>query len=525
MTEHEPSQPEGLTARIPLLHSLQIKLFIPVLVVLVVLIFLQARSIAIGNREEYARGNQELLQVGAKQLADGVLESLVFGDHDESTFPEMLNEALRLSGISMDERCCALVNPRGEPLAVGGLLVPESATAARRPWPTVTDTTLLKSTTPFLNRDEAWQAALHPLPNLTSCRRCHAERGEVNGWVLVGLSQENVRATERAIQRVGGIAAVVASIVFGITVWLLVAIHVRRPLSGIASAMSRVMDGDLTVRYDTVAPDEIGHLGNRFNEMVTRLEEVDHELHAKNVEIMERAERMVTIGEMASRLAHEIRNPLAGIESVLSVMHEETPDGSDDRPILHEALLQVRRIDRTISDLLSFARPRKPEFARQSIHEIISGLVSFCQQPSVSGSHQITYRPGSDVPPVEVDRDQISQALLNMVLNALRVMTEPGVVTISTIATAEGGLEVRVRDTGPGIPTEDLPRIFDAFYTTRSKGTGLGLAISRSVIIRHGGALDVASTGPAGTEFRFSLPATSPGEGAEDPEVNDPHPG
>jgi len=259
--------------------------------------------------------------------------------------------------------------------------------------------------------------------------------------------------------------------------------------------------------------------------MVTRLEEVDHELHAKNVEIMERAERMVTIGEMASRLAHEIRNPLAGIESVLSVMHEETPDGSDDRPILHEALLQVRRIDRTISDLLSFARPRKPEFARQSINEIISGLVSFCQQPSVAGSHQITYRPGSDVPPVEVDRDQISQALLNMVLNALRVMTEPGVVTISTIATAEGGLEVRVRDTGPGIPTEDLPRIFDAFYTTRSKGTGLGLAISRSVIIRHGGALDVASTGPAGTEFRFSLPATSPGEGAEDPEVNDPHPG
>jgi signal transduction histidine kinase len=225
-----------------------------------------------------------------------------------------------------------------------------------------------------------------------------------------------------------------------------------------------------------------------------------------------RSDRLATVGELAAGLAHEIRNPLAGISGALHVIGSQLPPGDARAPLLADVQAQIARMNRTLTDLLQHARPVPP----QRIAVEINGLLAQSLQFLPRGDIQIVSRLDGSVPEVYVDPSLLHQAFLNILVNARQAMPQGGRLTVETRVAPGRTLEVEVRfsDTGGGIAAEHLSRIFQPFFTTKAQGTGLGLAIAARVVEQHGGRITVESLVGRGTTFTIVLPATPPTNGA-----------
>jgi signal transduction histidine kinase len=495
-----PFSPGG----VPLRDSLQLKLFIPVFCGLVILIVIQARILVNTNRTQYLGAMENRLQTASLSLEHSMVEAMIFGDHNRGTLEGHFDEAVTLAGPSQSGLVSRLVDLQGHRMA-GASSADESFGALGFFVPPA-------QLSPVQLRNQDGLGVAVPVMNRTTCRRCHAQDGETLGWITVAVSLQELASGEEIIQRTGVLTVLVLSIVFGLTIWALMFIHVSRPLAELQGLMGRVMKGDLKVRYKVEGRDELARLGERFNLMVQRLDEIDKELQEATAQLMMRAEKMVNVGELASRLAHEIRNPLAGIESVVSIFLEDLPEDDPERDILRETLSQIHRIENTLNDLLSFARPKPARFKTVAVEDMLTGIVAFCRDGNITGIHEIEFTPSGDLPPLRADQDMLNQAFLNVIMNGFQVMSEPGTVIIQAGVREVVGrgqeVWVSIADTGPGIPPEVLPHVFNAFFTTRTRGTGLGLAITRTIVNKHGADLRVERTGPEGTEFLFTFPVS-----------------
>jgi signal transduction histidine kinase len=225
-----------------------------------------------------------------------------------------------------------------------------------------------------------------------------------------------------------------------------------------------------------------------------------------------RAGRLAAMGEMAVKIAHEIRNPLGSIELFASLLQKELEDNADLKPLCGHICSGVKRIDNIISNLLLFIRPEQtPEMQVLDVHESLKDSLFFAE-------HLIHTNTGIDVVthfgdrPLKINGDSqlLSQVSLNLILNALQAMPDGGRLTISTgtCDNVHGNeiAEIRYADTGCGIPQKNLSKIFDPFFTTKKKGTGLGLAIVHHITESHGGTIDINSSESQGTECIVSLP-------------------
>jgi len=236
-------------------------------------------------------------------------------------------------------------------------------------------------------------------------------------------------------------------------------------------------------------------------------------------ERLERAERLATLGQVAASLAHEIRNPLAGIAGAVGVMADELPDTDPRKEIMDEILSQTRRLTKTVQDLLTFARPATPLLASCDLHQVLDRVLLLLAEDPIAKRIRLVrnYSPG--LPRLEADDKQLGQVFLNLLLNAAQAMHGDGQVTITTRLNgargadgeppaAAGGhtIEVSLTDTGPGIPPAVLSELFKPFFTTKPRGTGLGLAISRRIIEDHGGWIRAESVPQQGATFRIGLP-------------------
>jgi hypothetical protein len=291
---------------------------------------------------------------------------------------------------------------------------------------------------------------------------------------------------------------------------------VERPVARLVRAMARVEAGDLEFRADLTSRDELGRLAESFNAMVERLRAARAEIEGYHLQRLARAERLATLGELAASLAHEIKNPLAGIAGAVQVIAEELPEADPRKEIMHEILSQVHRLDRTVRDLLAFARPGKPEVAPCDIHQVLDRvLLLLSENPEAKQVRVVrAYQPG--IPNLVADGKQLGQVFLNLILNAIQAMPTGGLITLRTAAgdgsdsdgqsLAPGELIVAVTDTGPGIPSQLLKDIFTPFVSTKRRGTGLGLSVSRRIVEDHGGWITADSTPGEGTTFRVGLP-------------------
>jgi signal transduction histidine kinase len=317
--------------------------------------------------------------------------------------------------------------------------------------------------------------------------------------------------------RLMGVAAAGALVICAVLLVALAAL-IQRPLVELSRKIEQVRAGDLYVEVDfSRREDEIGRLGKNFNEMVRRLRENREELQRIHQTQMSRAEHLATLGELAAGLAHEVRNPLAGIAGAVDILARELPAQSPNRAIVGEVQQEVRRIQSILTELLDYARPRRPEIRPADLNSTIDHAVQLARQQIASRPIEVRLLP-HDLPPVAHDPVQIERLLLNLMLNAFQAIRQAGVVTVEVKGTNEGGAAaISIRDTGHGIAADHLPNIFRPFYTTKRRGTGLGLSLSRRIVEQHGGRIDVRSVPGEGTEFTIHLPlASKPAEPVEE---------
>lgn len=214
-------------------------------------------------------------------------------------------------------------------------------------------------------------------------------------------------------------------------------------------------------------------------------------------------EGLARLGEMAAVVAHEVKNPLAGMKSALQVIGRRLPEDSMDRRVVHDILARIDSLHASLQDMLIFARPPEPRFAPVRVQDMARACLILAERDPLS-EHVDLDVSGDDVE-VVADHALCEEALLNLVLNAAQAMEGRGRVQIRCEARPTEVL-LHVDDTGPGVPEEVRERIFQPFFTTRTRGTGLGLSIVQQVASRHGGALRLTRTGPEGSTFTLVLP-------------------
>jgi signal transduction histidine kinase len=321
-------------------------------------------------------------------------------------------------------------------------------------------------------------------------------------FVFFGVTLSLHPVTVQVVILVAAAGAVAVCAVV-LVVW---AVLIQRPLKEMQEKIARLRGGDMEVTVNFAdQQDEIGDLGRNFNETVRQLRESREEIQRLYRTQMSRAEHLATLGELAAGLAHEIRNPLAGIAGVIDIIGRDLPESSPGRQVLQEVQQEILHIKNILSDLLDYARPRQPEFHLADLSATAERAVSLARQQVLSRPIQIKVVRNDDLTPVEHDPAQIQQVLLNLLLNGIQALDGKGQVCVD-LATEPGFAVVRVRDTGKGIAPERLTNIFRPFYTTKGGGTGLGLSLSRRIVEDHGGTIDVASTPGHGTEFTVRLP-------------------
>jgi len=245
-------------------------------------------------------------------------------------------------------------------------------------------------------------------------------------------------------------------------------------------------------------------------------------------------ERLATVGELAAGVAHEIRNPLAGISSAAQVLLTRFEPRDDRQKFCRVIIEQVDRLDHTVTSLLKFARPAEPQLRATRLDEVIERVLTLEAERCAEAKVTLERRFAARVPTLYLDPGLIEQVLLNLVQNAVQAMPGGGTLTLevglgtrrtrpaersrgrrSADATPAAGrptaeeipvVRLRILDTGLGVPKEVLPRLFDPFFTTKASGTGLGLSISQSIIQEHGGAISIASREGRGTTVIVEFP-------------------
>ncbi len=281
---------------------------------------------------------------------------------------------------------------------------------------------------------------------------------------------------------------------------------VQRPMVELQQKIAQLGGGDLSVTVSFARRnDEIGDLGRNFNQMVQQLRESRAEIERLHRTQMSRAEHLATLGEMATGLAHEIRNPLAGIAGVIEIIGRDLPATSPARSVVKDVRQEIARINHIVTDLLQTARPHPPTVRRSDLNTTVEHAVMLGRQQALAKSVEITLHKDSSLPEVEHDSDQIHQVLLNLLLNALQAIDADGKIAV-TLKPQGATAIVEVADNGRGISPDHLPNIFRPFYTTKGDGTGLGLSLARRIVEDHHGRIDVTSAVGKGTTFAVVLP-------------------
>lgn len=355
---------------------------------------------------------------------------------------------------------------------------------------------------------------IKPIYNTEQCHACHGHKTKVIGVLNVNYSLAETKRRMFEVTQLF-IFSTIATIAFlSISIAFVMFRLVRSPLNRIIGNMARVEEGDLSVRMTHGAKDEMGRLARSFNSMIERLQIAKKELDLYHFNQMERADRLASIGEMAAGIAHEIKNPLTGIASAITIINDDYPPSDPRKEILGEVLEQVKRLDKAVNDLLFFGKPTQPEPTCTDLNATLRKTLLFASQHrgSKGGAIEKSLDLQVDLPPVYVDPKQMQQVFLNLILNAIQAMQSGGVLTIGTaLVERESGKWIRVSigDTGPGIPEQILGKIFTPFFTTKAQGTGLGLAICQKLVEQQGGMISVESEDGKGTIFYIDLPATS----------------
>jgi len=338
--------------------------------------------------------------------------------------------------------------------------------------------------------------------------------GKFMGRIHLDYNLENIRAQlEDNFRR--RLFALLGVFAIGIAVLLVLIRNVTQPIERLAEGAGRVAEGRLDVTVEVNRDDEIGRLAAAFNHMTGRLR-ARHLLEAR----LSAAEKRAEIGQLASGLAHEIKNPLNALSLGLDVLKrrhrppEEGP-GNDYAARIETLREEINRLATLINNFLAFGRPLTITPAPVDVGTLVETTLADLSETAGRAGVEIERRTAPGLPPVSADASLLKSALWNLAQNGIQAMESRG-GTLRVTAAAGAGVvgpevTVTVEDTGPGLAPADLPRLFEPYFSKREGGVGLGLAMVKRIVEEHGGrvAADNRTDGTTGARFAITLPAAA----------------
>jgi signal transduction histidine kinase len=326
------------------------------------------------------------------------------------------------------------------------------------------------------------------------------------GYVQINLLLDNIRDIQHAnfIRR---LAATSMIFIFGILITLFLAKRYTEPIQKLATGVKKVSAGDLSVTFPVESKDEIGELAENFNEMVEKLREREY-LEKRLYE----AEHLSKVGQLASGIAHEIRNPLNYIS--LAIDHLKTEmlpacggRGSELESIADKIKEEVRKANYMVLNFMNYGRPLKLRIQEVHYSDLIAKALPLLQDKLNEQRIEVVTDIPQDLPQMHVDPELIRNCLFNFITNAAQAMPEGGKIALGArFDDTTGEFHLTFSDHGCGIAEEDLGKIFQPYYTSKEAGIGLGLAITERIIKEHEGKILVASRINQGTTITVTLP-------------------
>lgn len=358
----------------------------------------------------------------------------------------------------------------------------------------------------------------------------HPQSQKTLGVIDISMSLVDIDAQlkkSRIFMRTFTIASIIA---ISVLIGLFIQAYVNRPIRNLVSGTRRISQGDLDYRIDVNRKDEMGYLASSFNQMTDALKNANDEIQEwirtleEKVEKRTRelkdaqaqliqSEKLTSLGKLAATVAHEINNPLAGVLTYIKLISRKLtigPPGDEERKeflrFLSTMERETERTSNIVKNLLRFSRQSEPSLQKVQIIPLIEEVLSILTHSITLNSIKVEKR-FNELPVIVGDPDQLKQAFLNIIVNACDAMKERKELTIITNYLKEKNIvEIQVKDTGVGIPEENLSKIFDPFFTTKEKGSGLGLSVVYGIIRNHDGEIRVTSRVGEGTTMTLLLP-------------------
>lgn len=345
-----------------------------------------------------------------------------------------------------------------------------------------------------------------PLNNTHGCQRCHTHAEKNLGFIILDISNKDIESNLSFTRKFSVIFSLIMIAIISVFVFFMHYKFVRKSLSKFQNSIAKINNGNLNERLAIHDTKELGNLAESFNNMLDKFQHAQRQLKQYHEKELNDAHKLATVGEMAARLAHEIRNPMTGISNAVEIIIKETSE-KENIPILEEIRRQTDRVNNAITDLLKFSRSKEIILNKSSISDLINNIVFFLKNQVQYKNIFIYNISDESIPEFEFDTQQMENVIMNLALNSIQAMQHSGKLSFKTSFDTENKLIViSVTDDGPGIDTTKLAEIFKPFFTTRTEGTGLGLAIVKEIVEKHNGYIKVNNNTGRGCTFSVYLP-------------------
>lgn len=334
------------------------------------------------------------------------------------------------------------------------------------------------------------------------------------------------------------------AIFFGGLITLLFPRRVTKPILKLVDATVNIREGDYSYRVEDIqGTNEIATLVTSFNRMLSSIEYKHMELEDKNEELelkndinkkllreteqfnetlenkvaevkaelkanqskLIKNEKLATVGELATKIAHEIRNPLSGIALALENLNKILSNDSQ-RDMVSDITREVDRLNGIIVELFQLAIPRELKLQKANPNTLVSAAADIVRKEAGENNIRIELNMTNEYADVSMDYEQMQQVLINILINAIHAINKPGGVIAVSTSYDDDNLMIRISDNGPGMDREIMEKIFEPFYSTKKNGSGLGLSICENIVEAHGGEILVESEGGSGANFTLLIP-------------------
>jgi two-component system NtrC family sensor kinase len=348
---------------------------------------------------------------------------------------------------------------------------------------------------PIYNEPACWQADCHT----------HSQEQKVLGVLDVSMSLAEVDRLTKENQTIVVLFTLAAIVSISVFLWYFFKRLITRPVQRIVAATNAVAAGNLSYKLEVKRNDELGHLANSFNEMTHNLAEAQTQLY--------HSDKLASIGRLAAGVAHEINNPLTGVLSYSSYLLKRSENDPELKSDLETIVRETKRCRDIVKDLLDFARPISPHKKSVNINDVIERALNIVASQLNFRNIVVRKKYTDALPDVSIDDSQLQQVFINLLVNAADAIGEKGgTVSLATRTVQIKGkehIQIGVTDTGCGIAKENLPKIFEPFYSTKDqKGIGLGLSVVWGIIDKHQGTISVESELNRGSTFTIRIPVS-----------------